>query len=808
MDGLLLPLNIPDLWQQEAVRALREGRDVVVDAPTGAGKTRIFELFVESRQLARLGQAVYTVPTRALANDKWTEWKERGWNVGIATGDIAHNLQAAVVVATLETQRERILADRAPGLLVIDEYQMIADSKRGLNYELAIAMPPAASTQLLLLSGSVRNPAEIVTWLQKLGRDPVLIQIKERPVPLDEFPIERLPRVPHQIEGFWARLGAGVVLAGLSPLLIFAPRRADAERIARKVAEALPMDSPIPIDPAHEKQLPRDLVRLLRQRVAYHHSGLSYAARAGFIEPLAKNGHLHVIVATTGLAAGINFSVRSVLVSDTTYQDGPFTRELRADELLQMFGRAGRRGLDDAGCVLTAQNSPRLHDGSPRQIRRINQIDWPTLLRLMEGEAARGGDVFARATEVCERLFSRQTIRLGFESHSEEAHEPSRYGPTRAEFLNSRHEWEPARGITPAAQPVSLCLARRQERWVEAVRAPQLVETLGPGRLCKIRGERSVHYGKEITVGHYLPSGEIKPAGWIRHQLHLRKDEVFPEAEFLHAVAPLLTPAWPGSQPHSIERRRHAASLILEVGGMSVQAQPDRHQKWLVAPPTRRIAISAETGYANPEGRIMNPAPGSAARAWRTLGLVDDKGIPTARGRVFSRFQAGEGLMIAAALEDEKYPLEDLVCHLANLRGSPRFSELDSRGSERLAVASRDIYGHVDYEGYLNAGLSEGYGEATWEAIETFLNSGMRGLADPTISVGDIERAMLEWQSLLRHIIHAPPADAARWEDLQQAAHAALRQPRGTHTVDWTNHLPLQFRQPRRTDRVKRLEKR
>ena len=59
---------IPDLWQQEAVNALRKGQDVVLHAPTGAGKTLIFELWCD--QANRKQQAIYTVPTRALANDK------------------------------------------------------------------------------------------------------------------------------------------------------------------------------------------------------------------------------------------------------------------------------------------------------------------------------------------------------------------------------------------------------------------------------------------------------------------------------------------------------------------------------------------------------------------------------------------------------------------------------------------------------------------------------------------------------------------------------------------------------------------
>src|SRR5215831_16287419 len=71
--GLPMGLVIPDLWQQEAIRALQQGKDVVVRAPTGSGKTYIFELFYPDLK----EQAVFTVPTRALANDKLAEWRAR-----------------------------------------------------------------------------------------------------------------------------------------------------------------------------------------------------------------------------------------------------------------------------------------------------------------------------------------------------------------------------------------------------------------------------------------------------------------------------------------------------------------------------------------------------------------------------------------------------------------------------------------------------------------------------------------------------------------------------------------------------------
>ena len=162
MDSTLHPdLMIPDLWQQEAVRHMVAGRDLVVHAPTGTGKTHIFELFVAH---GFRKQAIFTVPTRALANDKLMEWREKAWDVGICTGDVVENEDAPVLVATLETQKGLFLRGKGPGLLVIEEYQMLADHVRGVNYELALAMAPPG-TQILIMSGSVANPQDLVVWL-------------------------------------------------------------------------------------------------------------------------------------------------------------------------------------------------------------------------------------------------------------------------------------------------------------------------------------------------------------------------------------------------------------------------------------------------------------------------------------------------------------------------------------------------------------------------------------------------------------------------------------------------------------------
>src|SRR6266478_3852620 len=401
-------VTVPDLWQQEAVTALRDGKDVVVQAPTGAGKTLIFELW--SNQGRNRGQAIYTVPTRALANDKLADWRARGWDVGIATGDLAENLSAPVLVATLETQKNRLIHGDGPALLVVDEYQMISDPDRGLNYELAIALAPP-QTQLLLLSGSVGNPQDIVKWLRRLGRDALLIRSDHRPVPLDEVNGNSLNyHVPSEIRGYWPRLVAKALAENLGPILIFAPRRQAAESLAAELARHLPTPNPLSLRLDQKQLVGESLAKMLKSRIAYHHSGLSYAARAGVIEPLAKAGQLRVVVATMGLAAGINFSLRSVALAGDSYRRDAVEQPLRSDEILQMFGRAGRRGLDETGFVLITANELRLLDARPAHLARSGAVDWSALLNIMAGAAQNGLDPFHEAVRVQERLFTTKPI--------------------------------------------------------------------------------------------------------------------------------------------------------------------------------------------------------------------------------------------------------------------------------------------------------------------------------------------------------------------------------------------------------------
>jgi superfamily II DNA/RNA helicase len=787
--GLEISLVVPDLWQQEAVRALREEKDVVVQAPTGSGKTYIFELLYPSLK----GQAIFTVPTRALANDKLAEWRARGWDVGIATGDLALNLNAKILVATLETQRARFLRRDGPKLLVVDEYQMIADPVRGVHYELALALAPP-HTQLLLLSGSVQNPQDVVAWLRRIGRDPLLVSHEERPVPLEEIDLRALPDSAFvQTKSFWPRMIGKALRAELAPVLVFAPRRNASEEMAQAIASAMSLRDPLPLSSEQEALAGKRLAKLLRSRVAYHHSGLSYAVRAGLIEPLAKAGQLNVVVATMGLAAGINFSMRSVLITDTRYKAGNFERHVEPDELLQMFGRAGRRGLDDVGYVLMLPDIPRLGDARPRKLKRATQVDWPSLISVMHGAAQRGEQPFAGAVELSRSLFSTQNVPIGTEHSLATGEKPCGLwvDAERARFvhrpiteiLNSVEEWEPK----PApSQNVSLgrVFVREGNSWAPALSIPRMLDGRGFGNLCRLR-DRGI-YGREIPLATIVGEDAIAPVKWVRKNLAGRdsvepRDKALParqslalplsKARFDEVILPLL-PEITGGQIAEILTRANTISVRIDFSEVAVTALVDSHGSALLDPPERKALPLVCRQCSELEHDLTTAITSSPAYAWRQLGLAEKDGTPTRRGLLFSFFHAGEGLAIAAGLEDETYSVDDLVFDLANIRAGPRFAGEDAPLGGRLGILCQQIYGRADHPGYLEMGVPVQYGSGASEVIRELVTnpSARYRLTNESLRHGDIERALMEWRSLLRHMVGAPDLEWERWRALKKLA--------------------------------------
>lgn len=824
---------VPDLWQQQAVTALREGKDVVVQAPTGAGKTLIFELW--SNQGKNRGQAIYTVPTRALANDKLAEWRARGWDVGIATGDLAENLSAPVLVATLETQKQRLIQGDGPALLVVDEYQMLSDLERGLNYELAMALAPP-QTQLLLLSGSVGNPQEVVRWLQRLGRQAVLIRHEERPVPLEEVYANNLSyHVPSEIRGYWPRLIAKALAEDLGPVLVFAPRRQAAEAMAAELARQLPTPNPLQLSTEQKLLVGEHLAKLLKSRVTYHHSGLSYGARAGVIEPLAKAGQLRVVVATMGLAAGINFSLRSVALAGESYRRDEAEQLLKPDELLQMFGRAGRRGLDETGFVLITANELRLLDSHPCHLSRSGAVDWSALLGLMAVAAQHGRDPFREAVRTQERLFTTKPIFLGVEESLRHPDVPCglRTDAERArhvrkrvrEMLNSCGEWETMR--EPVARPVREIVAPADvvrgaccvpeagvdtqhatrttpepSRLVPVLSVPAALEKVGTGSLCVLsENEHGKIYGRALTIADRLGHDRVLLAKWIRRLTNWNGRQV-PLAVWEEKVAPLVKEKLAQQKTPVVGFQDQAQRIValVSIADLTLRVAVDRYGVALWKPVEREV-LPADCARCQLVSVCRQlPTSTGVALLWRRLGLVDAAGVPTLRGRIVSFFSQGDGLAIAAALEDETYPLDELVYDLADLDAGFRFAGEDiNRWGGRLGIACHEKYGLQSIPGYLENGVPPKYGAGAEQIVASVHKNPLNKQVWITdlLGPGDIDRVIIEWRSLLRQLAHAPDLDWPRWRALQALAKTILNE---TESPTLTNLPPLEYHQTRRVD--------
>ncbi len=174
-------------------------------------------------------------------------------------------------------------------------------------------------------------------------------------------------------------------------------------------------------------------------------------------------------------------------------------------------------------------------------------------------------------------------------------------------------------------------------------------------------------------------------------------------------------------------------------------------------------------------------------------------GVPTLRGRNVSFFAAGDGLAIAAALEDETYPIRDLLYDLANLDAGFRFCGDENRWGGRLATICQEKYGLQSIPGYLENGVTAKYGcgaEQVVSAVHKNPSTKHVWVTD-LLGAGDIDRIIIEWRSLLRRISHAPDLEWPRWRELQAASKATLNETESPTVIDLP---PLEYHQTKRID--------
>ena len=235
------------------------------------------------------------------------------------------------------------------------------------------------------------------------------------------------------------------------------------------------------------------------------------------------------------------------------------------------------------------------------------------------------------------------------------------------------------------------------------------------------------------------------------------------------------TPSGPGfanSSRRLILPRTLSRTGRFRFAGALARGHLDARGRYLANPEIRRTYPRICQRCASRSECEALDLPVSPAFAWRHLGLIDEQGVPTRRGIIFSFFNQGEGLAVAAGLEAADYSIGDLVFDLADLRAGHRFAMDDSRAGGRLAAICQNTYHRADFSGYLELGLPIAYGSGASEVVRDLIEHqiGRHKLVNDNIRHGDIERALTEWRSLLRQIVQAPDYDWDRWHQLRQIA--------------------------------------
>jgi len=337
--------------QEAAILELFEERNVILNTPTGSGKSLVATA-LHFKSLAQGKRSVYTCPIKALVNEKFMAMcREFGPNnVGLSTGDASVNQDAPILCCTAEILANIALREGPAAnvqAVIMDEFHYYADRERGVAWQVPLLTLPQA--QFLLMSATLGDTAFFEDELKRLtGHESVTVSSTHRPVPLDHAYSE-LPL---------AKTLETLIADGKAPVYVVHFTQLEAAESAQdftsinvcsreeKAALAAALEGfkfTSPYGP--------DIKKWLRHGIGLHHAGLLPKYRI-LVESLAQKGLLKVICGTDTLGVGINVPIRTVLFTRLCKYDGQKTGILSARDFHQIGGRAGRKGFDDRGWVV------------------------------------------------------------------------------------------------------------------------------------------------------------------------------------------------------------------------------------------------------------------------------------------------------------------------------------------------------------------------------------------------------------------------------------------------------------------------
>ncbi len=337
--------------QEEAIMDLLAGDHVILNTPTGSGKSLV-ALGMHFAALCTGRRSYYTAPIKALVSEKFFDLVEvfGRENVGMITGDTHINADAPIICCTVEILANQALREGRHadvGCVAMDEFHYYGDPERGWAWQVPLLTLP--DTQFLLMSATLGNVDAIADKLEDMtDTDVDIIADAPRPVPLTyEYTLDPLEKT---VELAFGKGETPIYVvhfsqdAALETANALASTGVSSKEQRAAIAEAIKGTK-------FTTAFGKILQRLLRTGIGIHHAGMLPRYRR-LVEQLAQQGLLPVICGTDTLGVGINVPIHSVVLTALTKFDGTKMRKLRAREFHQIAGRAGRMGFDTEGLVI------------------------------------------------------------------------------------------------------------------------------------------------------------------------------------------------------------------------------------------------------------------------------------------------------------------------------------------------------------------------------------------------------------------------------------------------------------------------
>lgn len=380
--------------QEEAILELFDDRNVILNTPTGSGKSLVATA-LHFKSLAQGQRSVYTCPIKALVNEKFLALcRDFGpENVGIATGDATVNRDAPILCCTAEILANVALAEGADAPfrdVIMDEFHYYSDHSRGVAWQ--VPLLTMSKSRFLLMSATLGSTALFERELTRLtGEATTVVSSVTRPVPL---------QFRYEDKAFLEATVADLVESRQTPVYVVHFTQNDAATTTQNLmsqnycsadekaalAEAL-------IGVKFNSPYGKDLKRFLRHGVGLHHAGLLPKYRM-LVEQLAQKGLLKIICGTDTLGVGVNVPIRTVVLTRLSKYGGSKVATLTARDFHQISGRAGRKGFDDIGFIVAMApehviENARLESragGDPKKLKKIVKRKPPEKFVVWSGE--------------------------------------------------------------------------------------------------------------------------------------------------------------------------------------------------------------------------------------------------------------------------------------------------------------------------------------------------------------------------------------------------------------------------------------